>query len=246
MTVQTIGNNGKFGNQWQLSFTPSDEAHPFAGMVGIAYWLVRKYSTRKGADREELLQVALIGILKALNDFDPSKGFRLSTLCFRYAAQACLNSLRVNGEKAYSVRGDGKTSFIDLFCKLKPKYQKFGYDLHELRSQGLESVDSIPPKGEWIFFATEPAREMTIAKTEEEITHPDEGMETEDFVNAIIDEFDPTPRERAILELRLGGEATLVEVLSHPSWEGATKMGVKKAQDRILEKLNAIATAELG
>lgn len=239
--VKTIGNNVG-GSQWLVPFTSDDEKSQFVQFVGVAYYITRKIFRKYGGDREELLQVALLGVFKAIRNFDSSKGVKLVTVCFRYASQECLNLVRSNKSPAYSVRGDGKTSFIDLFCTLPSRATRFGYDLRVLRSQGIETIDSIPPKGVYVFFATEPHQEPKMADNWEEIVNADKSLETTEFVNKIVETLKVTPREAAIIALRLGGNATLEEVLKHPAWAGASKMGVLKAERRVREKLASAAT----
>lgn len=66
---------------------------------GLVHFALKRYAQRglQRADWEDLLQVGKIGLLKAIRNFDPSKGYSFSTFavsCIKWEAWAHLRNLK--------------------------------------------------------------------------------------------------------------------------------------------------------
>src|ERR671919_1308381 len=71
-----------------------------ASQVGLAEYLARRFKNR-GEPIEDLIQVALLGLLKAVERFDPSRGLEFST----FATPTIVGELKRHfRDKGWSVR----------------------------------------------------------------------------------------------------------------------------------------------
>jgi RNA polymerase primary sigma factor len=64
--------------------------------VGLAASVARRYSVR-GSDREDLLQVACLGLLRAAEKFEPERGFKFSTCATWWVRQALSRAVQDSG-----------------------------------------------------------------------------------------------------------------------------------------------------
>jgi len=250
--VKTIGNNGANGStEFSIALTANDETSVFGiavvQYVGIVYLLARKYAKRTWRySWDDAFQDGMLGMLKAYGDHDASRG-KLSTLVWTYAKQAIRNGFRTK-TRIYGVVGNGKDSFETLYNAKKEAFKANGYDLRMIRGQGIESLESIVPKGVTIYYAGETHSPIVLGDCENsEWTEPtsEEGVHVNDedieHINFLVRTSGITTIEAICVQYHMGGMSmSKIAELPQVNQHIATKMGVLKAIKRGLEKLQKV------
>jgi len=251
--VKTIGNNGANGaNEFSISFSANDETSvlgkAIVQYVGMIYLLAKKYQNRTWRySWEDGLQDGLLGLIKAVRDYDSTSGKKLSTVVWTYAKQEIRNAFRVK-TRIYGVYGNGKDSFETLYNAKKEAFKINGYDLRMIRGQGIESLESIVPKGVTIYYAGETHSPIVLGDCENsEWTEPtsEEGVHVNDedieHINFLVRTSGITTIEAICVQYHMGGMSmSKIAELPQVNQHIATKMGVLKAIKRGLEKLQKV------
>src|SRR5215831_1365223 len=94
------------------------EAH-----IGLAEYLARRFANR-GEPLDDLVQVALIGLVKAVNRFDPNRGVEFST----YATHTIAGELKRHfRDKGWAVRAPRRMQ--ELYLRLTQVVSSLGQQL---------------------------------------------------------------------------------------------------------------------
>jgi RNA polymerase sigma-B factor len=204
----------------------------------LARRLARAYDG--GDEREDLDQVAAIGLLKAIDRFDPSRGLAFSSSAVPTIAGELKRHLR---DRAWSVRVP--RAIQDLTLRLERVSVDLAGELGRAPT-AAELAARADATIEQVSEALQAARARRAASLDEP-SHNDLGGDpvgweigVEDFGFAAVEDAEQveqlmqvlTPRERLVLEMRFGQD--------HYQWQIAERLGVTQMQVSRLIR-NAIA-----
>ena len=216
------------------------EAH-----LGLAEYLARRFSNR-GEPLDDLVQVASVGLLKAVDRFEPSRGVEFST----YATHTIVGELKRHfRDKGWAVRAPRR---------MQELYLRLGKIVSTL-SQEMGRSPTIPELAaeaqvteEEVLEALEAGQAYRFAS----LDAPNPGDEDGDSLGAHLGEDDPQlvdaehrvalspliarlpPREQTILHLRFFEGMTQSEIASRL---GISQMHVSRLLARSLAQLRASA-----
>ncbi len=214
---------------------------------------IAKMYARSGVSLPDLIQEGNIGLMRAAETFDPSRGFRFSTYAVAWIRQAITRAIERQGRtirvpsyviqsirKLHRIESDimsecGKEPTIDELAKRANLSREQVMKLLEA-SEGLVSLDDcVKDSG-----ATALLERLTDATAED----PEVGAlkrECEEFVEKLIASL--SPQEKLIIERRFGltdgDTATLQEIGRQLH---ITRERVRQLETRALKKLRIAAT----
>lgn len=207
--------------------------------IGLVWSIAKRYYNR-GHDPEDLFQVGSIGLLKAIDKFDPSYGVQFST----YAVPMIM------GEIKRFIRDDG---IIKVSRGLKELYQK----TRKVREEFIYKYGREPSVNEIAQSLGVSVEEVVMAmdssappdSLQKESSHDDQrllidriegGVDLEDEVatkialQQALSRF--KPRERQIIMLRYFAHKTQVQVAK---MIGISQVQVSRIEKRVLEQLRS-------
>lgn len=207
--------------------------------IGLV-WSIAKRFYNRGHDPEDLFQVGSIGLLKAIDKFDPSYGVQFST----YAVPMIM------GEIKRFIRDDG---IIKVSRGLKELYQK----TRKVREEFIYKYGREPSVNEIAQSLGVSVEEVVMAmdssappdSLQKESSHDDQrllidriegGVDLEDEVatkialQQALSRF--KPRERQIIMLRYFAHKTQVQVAK---MIGISQVQVSRIEKRVLEQLRS-------
>ena len=208
---------------------------------------IAKYYNGKGLPLDDLVQEGNLGLMKAIERFDPAMGLRISTYAFYWIRGHILNAL---AEQVRTIRlPDEMVNSINklrgVYRELRQKLERepseseiaeeLGLTIEKLReltvfAQGMLSLDAA---------ITEAGDILLADRIEAEAADPEEVI-TSTLLKEQIDKALAmlTPRERQILELRFGlndeGRHTLDEV---SKLYGISRERVRQIEAKAIRKL---------
>ena len=171
----------------KVPFGANDAKHPMIPLLGIAFYFAKKVCRRldDNSQLDEWISCGFLAIARAIADWTPEGGASLGTLAFKYCSQEYFNASKKSRSKFYVV-GDGIHSFAYLWGLLSAPKQAIGVDARELRKQGLQDENDIPPKGVRIYFASELAADNDIILENETIEADTPHWEVVEYVNFLV------------------------------------------------------------
>lgn len=209
--------------------------------LGLVHAVVRRY-TGRGTEYEDLYQLGCLGLMKAIQKFDPSFGVRFST----YAVPM------IAGEVKRFLRDDGQVKVGRALKELAAKALAAGERLTEetgavpgvleiaaaLRVSPEEVALSLTAARPALSFS-EPVGDGDDARTRAD-TVADPAREDALIDRLLIKELLSTldQRERKIIALRYFRDRTQTEVAAQI---GVSQVQVSRLESRILKKLRAAA-----
>lgn len=214
------------------------EAH-----IGLAEYLARRFSNR-GEPLDDLVQVALIGLVKAVNRFDPNRGVEFST----YATHTIAGELKRHfRDKGWAVRAPRRMQ--ELYLRLTQVVSSLGQQLG--RSPTIaELATQTQVSEEEVLEALEAGQAYRFAS----LDVPKGGSEDGDTIGEGLGEDDPdlanaesrvvlsplmaklAPRQRQIIRLRFFEGLTQSEIASRL---GISQMHVSRLLARSVAELRA-------
>lgn len=216
-----------------------------AAHLGLAEYLARRFANR-GEPLDDLIQVASVGLLKAVNRFDPSRGVAFST----YATHTIVGELKRHfRDKGWAVRAPRRMQ--ELYLRVGKVVARLGQELG--RSPTIaELAAEVGVSEEEILEALEAGQAYRFASLDAPVTNDPEGetlatkLGSEDrgldaaehraTLGPLIDQL--TPRERTILQLRFFDGLTQSEIASRL---GISQMHVSRLLARSVAQLRAAA-----
>ena len=190
----------------KVPFGANDASHPMIPFFGIAFYFAKKVCRRleDNSDFSEYLSIGFLAILRAMKDWTPEGGASLGTLCFKYCGQEAFNASKKSRSKFYIV-GNGRDSFLELWELLSSPKRAIGFDSRELRKQGLQDENGVPPKGTRIYFATELAADNDIILENQTIETDTPYWEVVEYANYLIINAKLTTNEGSAVALYVNG-----------------------------------------
>ncbi len=227
---------------------PSVRARLVEGHLGLAEYLARRFSNR-GEPLDDLVQVASLGLLKAVDRFEPSRGVEFST----YATHTIVGELKRHfRDKGWAVRAPRRMQ--ELYLRLGKVVSTLSQELG--RSPTIpELATEAQVSEEEVLEALEAGQAYRFSSLDATSSSEDEG----DTLSAQLGEEDPQllgaehraalsplierlpPREQAILHLRFFEGMTQSEIAGRL---GISQMHVSRLLARSLSQLRAAARPE--
>jgi len=213
----------------------------------LAHFLAGRFSNR-GEPRDDLVQVALVGLLKAVERFDPSRGLQFST----FATPTVLGELKRHfRDRGWTVRVPRRVQ--ELHLQLGRIISTLGQEQGRSPTPA-EIAERAGVSEEDVLEAMEAGSLYRLVSLDGSATPDDEGGD----LAACLGEDDPSfasiehrdelaellgvlpERERRIVELRFFESLTQSEIAERV---GVSQMHVSRLLTRSLERLRAEATA---
>jgi RNA polymerase sigma-B factor len=214
------------------------EAH-----IGLAEYLARRFANR-GEPLDDLVQVALIGLVKAVNRFDPNRGVEFST----YATHTIAGELKRHfRDKGWAVRAPRRMQ--ELYLRLTQVVSSLGQQLGHSPTIGELAADTQVSEEE-VLEALEAGQAYRFAS----LDVPKGGSDDGDTLGEGLGEDDPgianaesrvvlsplmarlPPRQRQIIRLRFFEGLTQSEIASRL---GISQMHVSRLLARSVAELRA-------
>lgn len=212
---------------------------------------VAKFYRGRGLDMMELIQEGCIGLIKGIEGFDPSKGFKLTTYAMwwikRYIKKAIQNTgstirLPINmAEKRIDVNKLrdklkeelGREASVEELCEITGFTQECIKNILSYSdNNSIVSLDSVLPgndKHDSTFADMIPDEDFSIDR---ELEH----NELHNILNSMIDNLDE--RSKQVIELRVGFNGNRVHTLEEVgSMLGITRERVRQIEKKALKKL---------
>ncbi len=201
--------------------------------LGLVHSVAGRFRKR-GTEYEDLVQIGCVGLVKAANSFDFSRGFAFSTYAFTQICGEIRRHLRDDGMMRVS-RSTKKNGAI-LLKNREEFLSRFGREptVEELsRLCGIEKEEVVFCLGAMSPTISMNAEGEELQALEKRLGH--DGMEEEIERMALYEAIDKlTEGERRLLSLRYGACLTQCETASRL---GMTQVQVSRAEKKILAKL---------
>jgi RNA polymerase sigma-B factor len=213
----------------------------------LAHFLASRFANR-GEQRDDLVQVALVGLFKAVERFDPGRGLQFST----FATPTILGELKRHfRDRGWAVRVPRRVQ--ELHLQLGRIVSALGQE--EGRSPTpAEVAERAGVSEEAVLEAMEAGSLYRLVSLDGSVTPDDEGGELASCLGDDDPEFERIEhrseidellealpaRERRIVELRFFESMTQSEIAERV---GVSQMHVSRLLTRSLERLRAEATA---
>jgi len=215
--------------------------------LGIAHHLARRYRHRGVAD-DDLVQVAMIGLLKAVERFDPERGTSFAS----FAAPTILGELRrYFRDSTWAVRVPRQLQehVLAIGAAVGPLSQRLARSpsakeiadetgfteeevLEALEADGAYGTTSLEPAGE-----SGGRLDMTMRLADDPETRAEQLVERRLLASALVAPL--SARERTIVELRFGQGRTQSQIAERV---GVSQMQVSRLLTRALATMRAKAT----
>ena len=227
---------------------PALRAELIEGHLGLAEYLARRFSNR-GEPLDDLVQVASVGLLKAVDRFEPSRGVEFST----YATHTIVGELKRHfRDKGWAVRAPRRMQ--ELYLRLGKVVSNLSQELG--RSPTIQELAAeAQVSEEEVLEAMEAGQAYRFAS----LDAPNPSEEDGDSLSTQLGEEDPElidaehrvalspliaklpQREQTILQLRFFDGMTQSEIAGRL---GISQMHVSRLLARSLAQLRAAAREE--
>ncbi len=234
--------------RWQEDGDPTAREELVERFIPLARSLARRYG-RSAEPFEDLLQVASLGLLKALDRFDPERGYAFPSFAtptilgemrryFRDCGWA-VHMPRGAQERALRVR-DAQERLTNERGRAPTVGQLAEYlelDIEEI----LDALQALMSYETLSFDAPPPGAEDEATTCGEALGHEDERYELVELdatLGTVLEHL--APRERLILRMRFVDELTQSEIAERI---GVSQMQVSRLLRRSLDQLRALTEA---
>lgn len=210
--------------------------------LGLAEYLARRFANR-GESLDDLVQVASLGLLKALDRFDPDRGVEFST----YATHTIVGELKRHfRDKGWSIRAPRRMQ--ELYLRLGKVVASMGQELGrsptiaelamEVKVSEEEVLEALEAgqayRSASLDVATEEGESLATRLGEEDPSLED--AERRATLSPLLEQL--SPRERLILQLRFFDGLTQSEIANRLA---ISQMHVSRLLARSLAQLRQAA-----
>jgi RNA polymerase sigma-B factor len=214
--------------------------------AGLARALARRFSVR-GHGRDDLVQVAFVGLLKAIDGFDPTRGLRFTT----YAIPTILGELkRHRRDQSWGIRPPRRIHdfYLEVEGAVDELTQSLGHPptVNEVAAHLGAPVEDVLEAGEAAAVRRLPSLEApnadghalseTIASTDRRLADVERSM----IVAGLLGHL--STRDEQVVRMRFERDMTQVEIAREL---GCSQMQVCRALARSMDRLRALAREEL-
>jgi RNA polymerase sigma-B factor len=249
VTSATLTRNPDDVRQLHLEYSQSQDAELCRQIVeahtGLAHRLAQRFSNR-GEHADDLLQVAMLGLVKAVQGFEPDRGLRFST----YATPTIIGELkRYFRDRGWAVRLPRRVH--DMYLDVQRAVDELSQEMG--RSPTVAQVaDRVGAGEEAVLEAMEAGGLRRSASLETKLS-PDDSRSLENVLGDDDRRFDDVDRsltlavllarlpelEQEIVRLRFGDGLTQLEISERV---GRSQMQVSRLLARSLERLRGWMT----
>ena len=235
--------------RWHRDGDPSAREALVRRFMPLARRLARRYE-RSSEPFEDLLQVASLGLLKALDRFDPSRGHPFSSFAVPTILGEMRRYFRDSGwsvhvprgeqERALKVR-DAQETFANEHGHA-PTVNQLAEYLEVETGEVIEALQAIQAYEALSLDAPRPGADGDAMTYGEAVGHDDERYELVELdatVTAVLGHL--PPRERMILRMRFVEDLTQTEIADRV---GISQMQVSRLLRRSLDQLRRLTQAE--
>jgi RNA polymerase sigma-B factor len=215
--------------------------------LGLAEYLARRFANR-GEPLDDLVQVASLGLLKALDRFDPERGVEFST----YATHTIVGELKRHfRDKGWSIRAPRRMQ--ELYLRLgkvvavmgqelgrSPTIAEMAMEVKVSEEEVLEALEAGQAyRSTSLDVATEEGEPLAMRLGAEDPSLED--AERRATLSPLLAQL--TPRERLILQLRFFDGLTQSEIASRLT---ISQMHVSRLLARSLAQLRSASDSSAG
>jgi RNA polymerase sigma-B factor len=231
--------------EYARSGDPGLRERLLAAHAGLARSLAKRFA-RRGHSLEDLSQVAFLGLIKAIDGFDPGRGLQFST----YAVPTILGELKRHmRDQSWGIRPPRRVH--DLYLEVEREVDDLAQQLGR-RPTVPELADSLGLSDEDVVEAMDAASGRQLGSIDGSSTH---GRPTSDAIAGEERHFGdvelsltlstllrrlPDDDER-VVRMRFGQEMTQLEIARTL---GRSQMQISRTLARSLEQLRHLAGAE--
>ncbi|MDD6049873.1 MAG: sigma-70 family RNA polymerase sigma factor [Clostridiales bacterium] len=214
------------------------------GYLPLCRAIARKFRGQ-GVDTEDLEQVAAIALMKAIERFEPERGFKFTTFAMPTIAGEIRNHIRDKGS-AIRVNRDTRSRMYQLRnvteqltrqLQREPSLKELAAGMHITPEELLEVLDAYAAS-DTVSMDAAMSSEEEAQRLEERLGVQDEGferVEQQQWMDWVFEQV--TPQERLLLEKRfierLGQRETAKAL-------GVSQMQVSRMERRILARLREL------
>ena len=209
--------------------------------MGLVYMVAKRFTDR-GVDSEELVQIGAIGLIKAVDKFDPGMGFTFSTYAVPLIMGEIRRFLRDNNVIHVSRRLKEHARKIAIIRENIKKSENREPTIEELCEQtgltredlvsAIESVYEVESISQPVGGAGDEARALTIEEQLEDQVHFEVPVLDRIVLTQIMEELEE--REAQLIRLRYVEEQTQSQVAQEL---GMNQVAVSRLEKKILIKL---------
>ena len=209
--------------------------------MGLVYMVAKRFTDR-GVDSEELVQIGAIGLIKAVDKFDPGMGFTFSTYAVPLIMGEIRRFLRDNNVIHVSRRLKEHARKIAIIRENIKKSENREPTIEELCEQtgltredlvsAIESVYEVESISQSVGGAGDEARALTIEEQLEDQVHFEVPVLDRIVLTQIMEELEE--REAQLIRLRYVEEQTQSQVAQEL---GMNQVAVSRLEKKILIKL---------
>jgi RNA polymerase sigma-B factor len=216
-----------------------------ASHAGLARALAKRFA-RRGHSLEDLTQVAFLGLLKAIDGFDPTRGLQFST----YAMPTILGELKRHmRDQSWGIRPPRRVH--DVYLAVERAVDDLAQELGR-RPTVAELATEVGLSDEAVLEARDAASGRQLASIEVPTSHglplaealagDDRGLGDVERSLAVSALLGRLPEEdEQVLRMRFGSDMTQLEIARKL---GRTQMQVSRTLARSFERLRRLADAE--
>jgi RNA polymerase sigma-B factor len=219
-----------------------------ARFMPLARQVAKRYR-RSGQPLEDLVQVASLGLVKAIDRFDPARGTAFSSYAVPTMSGEIRRHFRDAGWAVHVPRGmqdlvmkvNESVTRLSLELGRSPTPAELGEDLEEDVEQILEALEAAHAHDTMSLDMPRTVDEEDGGTYADTLGAPDEQFEMLEYTSAIAGTLRALPeRDRLVLKLRFEDDLTQAEIAARV---GVSQMHVSRIIRRTLDRLRVAAEA---